>query len=590
MWGATDTVCMFCVSPAARVTIVAAVMGVITCSSAIASDHPHGTAQFRNAVVATDHPAASDIGAGILRRGGNVVDAAVATSFALSVVRPASCGIGGGGFMLIWDAQAQQAIALDYRERAPAAATHNMFSSIGGTDTHSEQPSIRSGLAVAVPGTVAGLCYAAENYGSFPLRFLIEPAIRLAREGFFVDEHDIRFQQKILKTLARHPEYRQRFEQLFQEYLNAGHRWNAGDRFHSPQVTVLEKIAREGSAAFYTGPVAAAIVEATARHGGLITRNDLASTTPVVRMPVEGRFRDTRVFSMPPPSSGGIALIQTLQSLEQWESLSDQTLRELEHNSVDYIHVVTEALKHAFADRAEFLGDTDFVQVPVERLLSKRYAEQIAARIRPEQVRQPQDYGRFFTPDDSGTSHFSVIDRNGNAVACTETINLAYGSFIVVPEYGIILNNEMDDFAAQPGKPNAFGLIQSDANAIEAGKKPLSSMSPMIVVRDSRAVFASGASGGPRIISATLQATLNHLVHGMTPEQSVTAPRFHHQWFPEVLRLEPEFGSEIRRKLRQRGHATELLTKPGANQSVARSQTGVFGGSDPRKLGRPAGH
>ena len=489
--------------------------------------------------------------------------------------------------MLIHDAQSETTVALDYRERAPRAAHREMFLD---TVEGSEPQSVRGGKAVAVPGTVAGLCYAAEHYGTRPLRELLQPAIRLAREGVLPDQHDLDVQQTALETIAEYAGYRSRYGAIIDDYLNGGRKRRLTDRFFSPQKKVLELIAEHGAQAFYQGKVADAIVDTVRQHGGIISPDDLTRMQPVVRRPVQRKFHGDDIFSMPPPSSGGIALLQTLATLEHWEQQSEMSLRGLRHNSVDYVHLVSESMKHAFADRAAFLGDTDFVDVPVSRLLSNDYAKRIAGSIDMDGVRPTDDYGRFFADDDSGTSHFSIIDRNGNAVACTETVNLAYGSFVVVPEFGIVLNNEMDDFAARPGEPNAFGLMQSEANAIAPGKKPLSSMSPTIVLRDGKAVFASGGSGGPRIISATLQATLNHLVFDMPPDQAVAAARFHHQWFPNALWLEPDLERRTGESLRQRGHMTDVLESAGVNQSAVRAPNGLQGGSDPRKQGRPAGY
>jgi len=550
------------------------------------SSGTHANDVFPHGVVAADHPLASQAGLEVLQQGGNVVDAAVATSFALSVVRPASCGIGGGGFMIIWNAETQQATALDYREVAPAGATRNMFQHSAGV----ESDSIRGGRAVAVPGTVAGLCFAAKEFGSQPLRKLIAPAIRLAAEGIPVDEHDRKVQAGVLSTFAQNPGYRQRFATLLRLYLNDGKPWTAGDRFFSPQRKALEAIVQQGSQAFYEGVVAAAVSREAAAAGGIMTMDDLTQYRPKVRTTVSGNFRGAAIHSMPPPSSGGIALIQTLQALERWEDRSATSLNELHHNSADYIHVVSESAKHAFADRAEFLGDADFVPVPIKRLLSDQTAVETAKRIELSTVQPHESYGSFFTPVDAGTSHLSVIDRRGNAVACTETINLAFGSFVVVPEYGIVLNNEMDDFSAFPGKPNAFGLLQSEANGIAPGKRPLSSMSPTVIVRDGKAILATGGSGGPRIISATLQATLNHLVFGMPPKKAVAAPRFHHQWFPDKLFLEEAIRDDVRGGLELKGHTTATISAAGVNQAVSRSTDGVRGGSDPRKHGRPAGY
>lgn len=543
---------------------------------------------FFHGVVAADHPAASEAGAKILRQGGNVVDAAVATSFALSVVRPASCGIGGGGFMVIWDANLQRPIAIDYRERAPAKATPELYG--GAADSSLPEPrSVRGGLAAGIPGTVAGLCYAAEKYGSLPVATLIQPAIDLCRDGVEIDAHDREVQASTLKTLAKHDGYRTRFARLLKHYLNNGQPWKAGDRFHSPQLKALEAIAARGADGFYRGVIADAIVQTAADESGVLTMADLAGYVPSERPVLISEFHGRRLITMPPPSSGGVALLQTLKSLEAWEARSDRSLKELGHNSVDYIHVVTESLKHAFADRAAFLGDTDFVEVPMTRMLSKAYAEQIAGQISLEHTLPMEKYGRFFLTSDGGTSHFSVMDSDGNAVACTETINLTFGSFVVVPEFGVLLNNQMDDFTADPGKPNAFGLIQSKANAIEPGKKPLSSMTPTIVIENEKATYACGASGGPRIITATLQSLLNHTVFGMPPQEAVSAPRFHHQWSPNELLMEPALEN-LSAAIEIKGHAVKRSSSLAATQAASREHDRLQGGTDPRKHGAPAGH
>lgn len=544
---------------------------------------------YARSVVAADHPAASAAGAQILKKGGNVVDAAVATSFALSVVRPASCGIGGGGFMVIWRAADQTTVALDYRERAPARSSPELY--LAGTrPPTAESPSVRGGLACGIPGTVAGLCLAAQRYGSLPLADLLQPAIDLCESGVPIDAHDIEVQAQTLDKLRRIPGYEQRFSTLIDLYLNKGRPWKPGDRFYSPQATILKAIASQGPKAFYEGPAATAIANAVKAEQGVLEESDLAGYQPSIREPLRGNFRGRTVLTMPPPSSGGVALLQSLQALEHWEKLSGTSLESLQHNSPRYVHVVSEVLKHAFADRAEFLGDTDFVKVPLTRLLSNRYAAQIAAQIHPEKVLEPARYGRFFLNDDAGTSHFSVMDAEGNAVACTETINLAFGSFVVVPQYGILLNNEMDDFAAEPGKPNAFGLLQSASNAIQPGKRPLSSMTPTLVIEDGRAVISAGASGGPRIITATLQNLLNQILFRMPPKDAVSAPRFHHQWSPNELLLERALHEQIADDMAKTGHQLRSSGGLAVSQATASSPRGLLGGSDPRKYGSPDGH
>ena len=572
-----------------RTLLFTTVVFAVIARTASAFQQTSAAVSFSRGVVADDHVAPSEAGAKILRQGGNVVDAAVATSFALSVVRPASCGIGGGGFMVIWNAKEQKSVALDYRERSPAFATRDRF---GGTaDAGLPEPrSVRGGLAAGIPGTVAGLCYAAEKYGTLPITTLVQPAIDLCRDGVEIDAHDQEAQASTLVKLAKHDGYQPRFAELLKGYLNGGKPWKTGDRFYSPQLKTLELIAQHGADGFYEGRVATAITATVAAESGVLSLADLDGYVPTERIALTAEFHGRRLITMPPPSSGGVVLLQTLQSLEAWESLHHQPLNELGPNCANYVHVVAEALKHSFADRAEFLGDTDFADVPIARMLSREYAQQIAARISPDHTLPMENYGRFFSQSDGGTSHFSVMDAAGNAVACTETINLTFGSFVVVPEYGIVLNNQMDDFAVEPGKSNAFGLIQSEANAIAPGKKPLSSMTPTIVLQHGKATYACGASGGPRIITATLQSLLNHTVFGMEPAAAVTAPRFHHQWSPNELLLEPVLMQQSGKALTIIGHATKRTSSLAATQAAMLSNGKLFGGSDPRKHGTPAGH
>jgi len=545
-------------------------------TAALADDvHPH-------AIVAADHELASSVGVEILQQGGNVVDAAVATSFALAVVRPESCGLGGGGFMLIWNAREQKAIALDYRERAPALASRDMF-----TRTSDPASSRRGGLAVGVPGTVAGLCYALEQYGTMTRAQVLAPALRLARDGFPIDATMRDARAEVLKELNDVPDARLRFRALFDKYLDPieGH-----DQFHSPLVAVLERIATDGPVGFYAPPVGEAIVRTVQQNGGLLTADDLRRMKPVVREPLSGSFDGLSIFTMPPPSSGGIALLESLGILAAYEAAHpDRSLIALGHNTPEYVHLVSESLKHSFADRARYLGDADFVAVPVQQMFNPKSLQALAVKIDPAATLSSEAYGRHALADDAGTSHFSIIDADGNAVACTETINTTYGSLIVVPQYGIVLNNEMDDFTSAPGQPNAFGLIQSEANAIAPGKKPLSSMTPTIAVEGGKAVFAAGASGGPRIISATLQVLLNVSRFEMSPQRAVSAPRFHHQWAPHELKVEPGIDADTVTELEHKGHRVIRADKLAASQAAARSEQGLTGGSDPRKGGQPRG-
>ena len=544
---------------------------------------------FSHAVVAADHPAASEAGLEMLRRGGNVVDAAVATGFALSVVRPASSGIGGGGFLVIWNAKQQRAVTIDYREQAPADATRDMY--VDKNDKQNVRPdaSRHGGLAIAVPAHVAGLCLALRDYGSLDLKTVLEPAIRLCRDGVLIDHHDRHVQTEVLKDFERHPEYRERYKTLLKLYLNDGVPWREGDRIHSPLQKVLEQIADKKEPGFYDGPVAAAIVAAAQECGGILTAADLKAIHPQVREPLSATFGPATVYTMPPPSSGGVALIETLNLLEAIDrQFPDARLATASVDSPMYVHSLTESFKHAFADRASLLGDADFVDVPVKRLTSGRYAAQLASKIDLRRTQPPKNYGAKTVPDDGGTTHFSIIDAAGNAAACTETVNTLFGSYVVDPEYGIVLNNEMDDFTSQPGVPNAFGLIQSEANAIAAGKRPLSSMTPTIVVKDGKAQYVVGASGGPRIISATTQVLLRMMRFDQTPVTAVNAPRLHHQWFPNVLELEER--TALVKELEDREHKISIHPNGAVVQAARRTSEGKLqGASDRRKGGRIAG-
>ena len=544
---------------------------------------------WQHAAVAADHPLASQAGVEILQQGGNAVDAAVAVGFALSVLRPASSGVGGGGFMVIWDAEHQRSIALDYRERAPLAASRDMFLKDGLPGDASR----RGGLAVAVPGHVAGLCHALANYGTMQLADVLKPALRMASQGVALDkrERELRTRLRSSVRFGRFAggQHSSRFSQLVRHYRVIP-QWPPGMKTLSPQGALLRLLSKVGSRdAFYTGDVARRIASTVQSSGGVMTLEDLQRMDVVERTALTGRLDDFTVVTMPPPSSGGIALIETLNILHGLDA-RDGAGQALKHNSVAYLHVLTEALKHAFADRAEFLGDADFADVPVERLISPEYGQQIASMIQFDRTGQPDDYGRFLSNDDAGTSHFSIIDAQGNAVACTETINTTWGSWLVVPKYGIVLNNEMDDFAAKLGVPNAFGLIQSEANAVAPRKKPLSSMTPTILVRDGKAVCVAGGSGGPRIISSTLQVILNMTRFDMNVRQAVEAPRIHHQWQPDTLYIEEPLIDTVKADMEKLGHNVQLRNKLAACQAAARIGGKVTAHSDSRKHGTAAGY
>jgi len=568
---------------------------------------------YRGGVVATDHPLASEAGAEMLRRGGNAVDAAVAASFALSVVRPYSCGLGGGGFMVVFDPRAgvDDAVALDYRETAPRAMGPDYFASI-------EDPfaSRFGGSAVGTPGTVAGLLQSLDRYGTLSREEVLAPAIRFAQEGFAADAHYVASAQGLVGWFQQHPGRTQTHARLWTRFLKKG-TVSEGDVIRLPgQADALALIAERGAEAFYVGPIGEAVVRAVRSAEGALEMDDLTDYAPKMRTPLQFSHRGMTFLAMPPPSSGGVAMGQALNILSAWESAQDRDVSSLGQNSADYAHLIAEALQHAFADRAEWLADSDFEEVPVERLTSDAYAASLASRIEMERTLAPREYGsRAPAPADSGTSHISVVDADGMAVSCTETINLVFGSRICVEPYDFFLNNEIDDFTTRRGQANAFGLRQSEKNLPAPGKKPLSSMSPTIVFDSKSGVveLVAGASGGPRIISGTLQVMLNALLFDMSASEAVAAPRFHHQWLPSVLMLEPHWtiGEEgggamsldevqrmmdrvgsvraFRRALESKGHRLSERSDVGVVQLIRRRDDGYEAASDPRKGGSPAG-
>jgi len=530
-------------------------------------------------MVAADHRLASQAGIEMLQRGGNAVDAAVAAAFAVGVVNPASCGIGGGGFMLIYLGKSRQAMALDYRETAPAAASRDMFVRNG---TAVADLSRRGGLAVAVPGEVAGLAEALWRYGRLSLAAVMEPAIRYAREGFVIEPHIAGEIAEAVPDLRAEP-------RLARTYLHAdGSPRRAGEVLRQPALAAtLQRIADGGPDVFYRGAIAERIAQSVQAGGGVLTEHDLDHYRPRWRHPLRGRYHGATVISMPPPSSGGGVLLEILGILRH------DDLAALGWNSPTYLHLLAEAMQHGFADRARFYGDPDFFHVPLADLLAPANTALLRRRIRASATLDHAEYGSSISqaeaPADAGTAHVSVMDAEGNAVACTTTINTAFGAMLVAGDTGVLLNNEMDDFSAQPGVPNVYGLIGAEANAVAPRKRPLSSMTPTIVTRDGRAVLAVGGSGGPLIISATTQVLLNILDFGMDAAAAVAAPRIHDQWTPAVLTVEPGIPPLTRQALARCGHVVKEMSNMGVVQAVRRT-AGVFeGASDPRKGGQAAG-
>lgn len=532
----------------------------------------HG-AVGRHGVVSSEHRLASEAGIEILRKGGNAVDAAVATALAVGVVNPSSCGIGGGGFMLLFDRRSGEVAALDYRERAPGAASRDMFVRAGKVD---RELSLRGGRAAGVPGEVAGLYAALRRYGTLPFRTVAEPAVRYAREGFRIEAH-------LAKAIAEQKEQLRRRPELARLFLRGdGEPLQPGDLLRQPELAeTLERIAREGTRAFYEGRLPSAMVDAARASGGVLATSDFAAYRSVWRQPIEARFGDYRIFGMPPPSSGGGLVVEILRML------ADDDLRVLGQGSPTYLHLLAEAMQFGFADRAEFYGDPDFVRVPLRSLLAPPRLHGLRQRISAATTFSPGYYGQRSLAQDGGTSHLSVIDSQGNAVACTTSINTAFGSLVRVPGTGVLLNNTMDDFSARPGTPNVYGLVGSEANSIAPGKRPLSSMAPTIVLRGDDVVAVAGASGGPFIISGTLQVLLNVIVFGQDAETAVSAPRVHHQWLPPVLMVEAAIAPGSRRSLQRLGHRLFELPAIGAVQVALRHRDGTLeGAADPRKGGQ----
>ncbi len=523
-------------------------------------------------VVAADQVFASHCGAEILDRGGNAADAAVATALCAGVVQPAGSGLGGGGFAIWVDPTQAGADVIDFREVAPGAATRDMY--LGEDGAPIPHLSDKGARSVAVPSESRGLAALLHAHGSLSFRAVAAPAISLASKGFRVGGH-------LAESLAR-----ETARDVLAEFQVDGHTAKAGDLVRRPALaTTLKRWASTSGEDLATGRSAQAIVARVAADGGVLTAADLASYQVLHREAVQVKFKGYTVITMPAPSSGGIALAQMLRVLD------DVDLRSIQWQSPAYLHLLAEVMKHAYADRAHRLGDPAFVDVPQDELLSDGRIDAIRAAIDPERTLDPSAYGSVVTPlDDHGTQHISVLDASGRAVALTTTINTAFGAELIAPGTGVVLNDEMDDFGIAPGVPNAFGLLTGEENAIAPGKRPLSSMSPTVVLdEDGRVVMVIGASGGGQIISSTLQVLLNVLVFGQSPERALEAPRIHHQWQPNELVVEPGFPADVRDALTALGHKVVERTLFSAVQVVSVDEDGnVDAGSDPRKGGRPA--
>ncbi|QYK06806.1 gamma-glutamyltransferase [Shewanella zhangzhouensis] len=523
-------------------------------------------------MVSSQEALATRIGVDILKKGGNAVDAAVAVGFALAVTLPRAGNLGGGGFMLVHLAKDNKTIAIDYRETAPKASRRDMFLDEAGNAV--DELSRSHGLAVGVPGTVMGMELALEKYGTMSLSEVIAPAIELAEDGVEVTAELASSLAGLHNWIARWPTSAEIF------YPNEGQNLTVGQRMVQKDLAEsLKRISKAGSKGFYEGETAEKLVAAVQEAGGIMTLADLKAYKVMEREPVRGNYRGLEVVSMPPPSSGGIHIIQMLNVLEHFP------MGELGHNSAQSIHFMAETMKRAYADRSEYLGDPDFVTVPVKALTSKAYGDAIAKTIAANKATPSDDIkpGKLAPYESDQTTHYSVVDKWGNAVSNTYTLNFSYGSGMVAKGTGILLNNEMDDFAAKPGSPNGYGLLGGDANAVEPQKRPLSSMSPTIVMKDGKPFIVTGSPGGSRIINTVLQIIMNVVDHDLNIAEASIAPRIHHQWYPDEIRTERSLNVDTRRLLESMGHKVNVKHAMGSTQSIVVTEEGIYGASDPRQ-------
>jgi len=526
----------------------------------------------KNGIVSSQERLASEIGLQVLKDGGNAVDSAIAVAYALAVTLPKAGNLGGGGFMLVHSAKDKQTYAFDFREMAPLAASRDMYlDGNGDVDTKRARFSPQS---VGVPGTVRGLSAVHERFATKPLNELIQPAIVLARDGFPVSPglagDLVSYEEKLKSSPA--------IAEIF--YKDNGDPYFLGETFVQADLAwSLEEIAEHGEEAFYEGAIAEKIVTFMKNEGGLIDAADLKNYRVAEREPITGTYKGHEVVSMPPPSSGGVHLIQMLNTLE------NTSLEEMGHNSARSIHHLAEAMKFAYADRSAHLGDPDFAEVPIDWLTSKAYGKELYSRIQNEKA-IPSSEVKPGTPveyESEQTTHFSVMDKEGNAVSLTYTLNFSFGSLQMAPGTGFLLNNEMDDFSAKPGVPNGYGLLGGEANAIQPGKRPLSSMTPTMVLKDGNPYLVTGSPGGAKIITAVLQTVLNVVEYDMNVAEASSVPRVHHQWMPDELYCESGISVDTLQILQSLGHDTKPTKAMGSTQSVMKVGDRFEGYSDPRR-------
>ena len=524
----------------------------------------------RNGMVVSQHYLATNAGHSILEEGGNAYDAAIAVAFALAVVLPRAGNIGGGGFMVMFDEASQESYSIDYRETAPETATKDMFLNSDGSVN--KKRATQGVLSIGVPGTVYGMWEVHKKFGSLPWSKLLAPAIELAEDGFLISPFMADALNKRYKKLGKYENFKKIFYQNYPVQMH--------QRLKQPNLAeTLKTISKNGVKGFYEGEIATMIDAYMRENGGLITKKDLKNYRPIWRDTLHGTFNEYEIVTMGPPSSGGVHIIQMLNILENYDLVT------MGHNSPTYAALLTESMKYAYADRSKYLGDPDFFDVPVQSLISKEYAKNIYKKIKLNSITPSEKIlpGSELKHESLDTTHFSVADMNGNFVSNTYTLNSGFGSGVIVDGTGVLMNNEMDDFVSAPGVPNQFGLVGGEANKIEPFKRPLSSMTPTIVLRDDKPIYATGSPGGSRIITTVLQFLLNTLVFKMEISDATVAPRIHHQWKPDVLMLETGFDIQHADKIESFGQKIYLSGPGTALESIEKKGGFFYGFGDTRR-------
>ena len=529
-------------------------------------------ASSKNGMITSQHFLATAVGEKILNKGGNAYDASIAIAFTLAVVLPRAGNIGGGGFMVIYDGETKKPYSIDFREKAPEFSSKDMYLNKDGT-FNDLKLSTFGYLASGVPGTVAGLWEVHKKFGSLPWNVLIEDAIYFAENGFEITPFLADILLRYSEDLSYFPETKEIFQKHYPNFKNKM-------LVQSDLANTLRIIASKGRDGFYKGEIAEKISSEMKTNGGLITKSDLQKYNPVWREPLISEYRDTSIITMGPPSSGGLHIIQMLNIIENFE------LNLMKHNSLEYINLLAEVMKYAYSDRSKYLGDPDFYEVPIKKITSKDYAKNILSNIKIGKATPANDIypGKHLMRESHETTHFSVADKSGNVVSMTYTLNSTFGSKVVIKDTGILMNNEMDDFSAAPGIPNQFNLLGAEANQITPFKRPLSSMTPTIVLKDEELFFTTGSPGGSRIISAVLQSILNIIDFGMDLEEATFAKRIHHQWYPDILEFEFSLDEEINMKLQKMDYVTSIVIPLTCLQTIMFKDGIYYGYGDFRRV------